>query len=325
MTSTVSKSGGARASVPKQILNRLDKLDQRFDRLDAKVDAVHRDVLELRAELVSVIDPKYRPLLAVGSRTIACLAVCILAACGGEAEPVAPVQPPPAPPPEQPPVLPPPVSSITVRFVYASPSDRPFNAEYSAGIERALVSIREWYGEQLGGRTFTLQSSAPEWCQMAAPHESFITPPGYPYVWDAVETAVQDCVPLASGGDPHVWVVYADVMEPCADSYGLGRGGGGLAFMGAWDLEGLSDPEWDHCGGGVLGFGRWIGGLGHEIGHAFGLPHPPGCDAGLSTCDREALMAVGFAAWPDTYLRGDEKKILLEGPFMNTTSSSEGG
>ena len=154
---------------------------------------------------------------------------------------------------------------------------------------------------------------------MSEPHDSFITPPGYPYVWTAVETAVKECVPLAAGGDPHVWVVYADVMEPCAESYGIGRGGDGRTIMGAWDLEGLSDPEWSHCGQRAHGYGRWIGGLGHEIGHAFGLPHPPGCDEGRSTCDHAALMATGFYDWPDTYLRQDERRVLLGGSFMNST------
>lgn len=235
----------------------------------------------------------------------------ILAACGSESVPVAPPQPPRAPPPA--PFI------VTVRVIYASPSDRPFRAEYSAGIERAVSAIREWYASELGGRTFPLETSSPEWCRMSEPHDSFITPPGYPHVWTAVETAVKECVPLAAGGDPHVWVVYADVMEPCAESYGIGRGGDGRTIMGAWDLEGLSDPEWSHCGQRAHGYGRWIGGLGHEIGHAFGLPHPPGCDEGLSTCDHAALMATGFYAWPDTYLRQDDRRVLLRGRFMNST------
>ena len=31
--------------------------------------------------------------------------------------------------------------------------------------------------------------------------------------------------------------------------------------------------------------GRWIGGLAHELGHALGLLHPPGCEEGLASCD----------------------------------------
>ena len=100
--------------------------------------------------------------------------------------------------------------------------------------------------------------------------------------------------------------------------YGLGRGGNSNAWLGAWDLVGLTDPEYSHCGQRIYGPNRWIGGLAHEMGHAFGLPHPPGCDEGLSTCDHGALMATGYADWPNTYLRDDEKEVLLEGRFMNS-------
>ena len=66
----------------------------------------------------------------------------------------------------------------------------------------------------------------------------------------------------------------------------------------------------------AFGIGRWIGGGGHELGHALGLPHPPGCEARLLTCDRNALMWTGYAAWPNTYLREDEKAVLLAAQFM---------
>ena len=90
-------------------------------------------------------------------------------------------------------------------------------------------------------------------------------------------------------------------------------------MMGRWDLRGLTDPTFDHCGLGAFGIGRWIGGAGHELGHALGLPHPPGCEARLSTCDRNALMWTGYAAWPNTYLREDEKAVLLAAQFMIPT------
>jgi hypothetical protein len=61
---------------------------------------------------------------------------------------------------------------------------------------------------------------------------------------------------------------------------------------------------------------RYVGGLGHELGHAFGLSHPPGCDQGLPTCDYNALMWAGYAAYPNTYLRPDEKSILLASEFF---------
>ena len=56
--------------------------------------------------------------------------------------------------------------------------------------------------------------------------------------------------------------------------------------------------------------------MAHELGHALGLPHPPGCDDGESGCDTLSLMWAGYAIYPDTYLRADEKEALLWSPFV---------
>ena len=58
------------------------------------------------------------------------------------------------------------------------------------------------------------------------------------------------------------------------------------------------------------------GGLARELGHVFGLPHPPGCEEGSPSCDTQALMWDGYDSYPNTYLRDDEKAVLLEVPFI---------
>ena len=165
--------------------------------------------------------------------------------------------------------------------------------------------------------------------------------------WDRILSAVQHCASVGNGytdassltfrervpyGDisafhewDHMWVVYADVDEPCPTaerSYRLGKEwlDIGTTILGRWDLHRLSDPSALRCGRGPWGYGRWIGGLGHEMGHILGtLPHPPGCDENLPTCDRGALMKSGYAAWPRTYLRVDEKAVLRTSPFIRAT------
>src|SRR5207247_1049543 len=109
----------------------------------------------------------------------------------------------------------------------------------------------------------------------------------------------------ATGGrfnDPdNVWIYYIDADPAC----GQGTGGtSGVALLGANDLRGLvSEPNVPACIGGrpdTSGVCRWIGGLGYELGHALGLPHPPGCDQG--NCLAEAyfsLMFVGYSLYPD--------------------------
>ena len=79
-----------------------------------------------------------------------------------------------------------------------------------------------------------------------------------------------------------------------------------------------------------------VGGLAHELGHAFELGHPPGCDEGLpqtakftyndgsfsseavnSVCDVYALMWLGFHwDYPETYLTDADKEVLNASPFL---------
>ena len=113
----------------------------------------------------------------------------------------------------------------------------------------------------------------------------------------------------------------------CGADGHLGAGGPGLTMLPREDLEGLIGNRliyYGLCEGGPWPgpVTRWIGGLGHELGHAFSLPHPPGCDAGTEgVCDRSALLAGGFGDYPDTYLRHDDKEALLRSPFLGRDSS----
>lgn len=154
--------------------------------------------------------------------------------------------------------------------------------------------------------------------------------------WEKVVEGVQHCAPVrgwADGGtydapgSTTTWVVYPDVEEACDDvneageyAHELGAGGWGLTLLGRDDVEGVTNQggEYYYCDEGPYygSLGRWIGGLAHELGHALGLPHPPGCDEGLPTCDYPALMHDGYQAYPDTYLRDDEKAILRRSPFI---------
>ena len=74
----------------------------------------------------------------------------------------------------------------------------------------------------------------------------------------------------------------------------------------------MNPGEYYYCDEGPYDgpLGRWFGGLAHELGHTFGLPHPPGCDEGQAACDRSALMGDGYSSYPNTYLRDDEKSVL---------------
>ena len=217
-------------------------------------------------------------------------------------------------------------SAGTVRVLYAIPSDREFRDDYSAGIANAIVDVQSWYRRELGGLTFSVYEATPEECRMSQPADFYSTG----HAWDKVVAAVQHCAPVKEGASNFVWVVYPDVEESCEeyfvlgeDGHELGRGGLGLTILP--DIEGITNPGKDYyfCGEGPYSgtFGRWVGGLGHELGHALGLPHPPGCDPwGPTTYDNLetwSLMHDGYGIYPDTYLLPDDKNILLRSYFVH--------
>ena len=84
------------------------------------------------------------------------------------------------------------------------------------------------------------------------------------------------------------------------------------------DLELMQNPGTKvYCDGTFYrSYGSVLGGLAHELGHTFLVPHPPGCDEGLPTCDYRALMWNGYDDYPDTYFRDDEKATLRRSPFI---------
>ena len=219
----------------------------------------------------------------------------------------------------------------TVRVVYAVPSDREFRSDYSEAIERAILGVQSWYRRQLNGLTFSLYDTVPQECQMGQPSEFY-----HRYSWERVVDGVQHCAPVKGGLDnDFTWVVYADVMPGCGPwEHGferLGRGAIGLTILGRRDLFGLVDEDADYqrCGEGYahrpgLPYGRWEGGLAHELGHTLHLVHPPGCDEGRPGCDHRALIAGGWFDYPDTYLRFDDKEALLRSRFIDGPRPSAG-
>ena len=201
---------------------------------------------------------------------------------------------------------PPPV----VQIVYAMPSDKEIKQEYVTAVGEAALHVQGWYADRLEGRTFELSASIPDICHLPGPAEYYERQHG----WNRILADLQPCAPVANGSPFYAWAVYADVPYDCEQSE-LGRGGAGVTIMHGLDLEGVVNGA-TQCGF-VGNKWRYIGGLAHEIGHVFGLSHPPGCDKGLDTCDKEAMMGRGYSIYPNTYFTEADIEVLLESPFIH--------
>jgi len=193
-----------------------------------------------------------------------------------------------------------------VRVIYLVSRDRQERPEYTKALEHAIRDLQGWYGKQLGGPTFRLNDPVVE--VVKTTHEAAWytgNPNGANRDDWGFNNALAEARELlgARHNDPeNVWLLYSDGPG------NTGRGGAGVAYLPEDDLLGLvgrhptqKDPL------------RWIAGLGHELGHAFGLPHPADTDK-----DADAIMWTGiYGKYPDkTYLTESDKRILMRSPFF---------
>ena len=209
-----------------------------------------------------------------------------------------------------------------VHVVYLVPADREPQKAYTRAIERAIENLQIWYRNALGtGDSFIL--ARPEVQVVATPHDAAwyaSTPNGDNrdlWFWFNV---LAEGAALTGGeaGDPNdVWVYYIDAAPNCGALYG---GALGVAVLPANDLRGLvGEPTIDLCTGAVepdQGTCRWVGGLGHELGHALGLPHPAGCETGDPSCPLKALMWLGYVTYPDAFLTATDQTLLEGSPLI---------
>ena len=210
----------------------------------------------------------------------------------------------------------------TVRVLYVSPADRQFRADYREVITHAIVDVQSWYRRQMGGLTFQLYDATPEWCQMSEDSEYYSHADD---IWAEVLEDVQHCAPAAGVGQmsDFIWVLYVDAEEACDDySAALGAGWWGLTLLGGIDLNRMANGggTWEYCDIGAYDrpFLGYLGGLAHEFGHTLGIPHPPGCDEGHPICgDDPELMGAGVDAYPDAYLRFDDKEQVIRSRFVS--------
>ena len=216
-----------------------------------------------------------------------------------------------------------------VRFIYVSTRNRRPKKKYKKALERAAKELQAWYRDEVGrGKTFALNDPIVEtvispqsdaWFQNTPRPE---TTSEWVWWYNALyETQRLLGIEQSTRPDPNVtYVIFVDSDQRCGQQGGGGRQG--FTVMPANDLRGLSGragrricndhPQWWY----ELPPCRYVGGVGHELGHAFGLQHL--CSANSAECnDREAIMDGGYQSFPETYLRAQDKRSLRRNAFFS--------
>lgn len=207
----------------------------------------------------------------------------------------------------------------TIRMVYLVPRDRQHVAGYELGMSRAIVDLQKWFFDQMAnGSTFTLHNPIVEVIKTSHDAAWYANNPSGAFsFWSNV---LADGFALTNGGfdDPqNRWIFYIDAQNNPGTSGG--GGANGVAVLPRSDLLGL-------IGQGPGSICRWVGGLGHELGHALGLPHPTQCENGSlpqndPTC--QSLMFLGYQIYPNTILLPADKAALTASGFLSNTASPQ--
>src|SRR3954451_16503386 len=204
-----------------------------------------------------------------------------------------------------------------VHIIYLVPADKALNLKYVEHLRRAVRNVRSWYEDQLDRRTFVTDKPTVSVIHLSQPGFAY-NAPNQTLQFSFFNNVIHEAFALTGAvfDDPNNrWIFYIDADPACGQDTGATFG---VALLPANDFRGLSgEQNIPPCPGQLPDnnpVGRWVGGLAHLMGRAFGLDFPPGCVDGdpNTACQENALMWTGYVRFPNTFLLPLDKEVLAQ-------------
>jgi hypothetical protein len=205
--------------------------------------------------------------------------------------------------------------SRAVRLVYLVPKDRNPRPQFPQRLVRAAQHTQLWYrGEVPDQFTFTVPPSVARTVKLEENAQFYLTsqPGADPALsfWSKVLKEMKRRLNATFNDPNNVWVFYADI-----NAQGQRTGASqGIVLIDEGDVTGL-------LGQSTQPLCRWVGGLAHELGHAFGLSHPAACAASPARQECASLMYTGYRQYPATDLLSTDGQRLRQSPFFGSLAN----
>ena len=212
--------------------------------------------------------------------------------------------------------------SKKVKTLYLVPQDKLISSANTQAIGRASVSLQYWYKQELKDKAFALDGKEP--VVVGTTHNSSYYSSNNSggeekfWFWNNVLADAKAVAGANLNDADSVWLIYIDADEACGQ---MGeRGLQGVSLGSANSLRGLTNvPTTAICQSEIATsktINAWVGSLGHQLGHAFGLAHSNACELNQSACQNNAIVQNGADLYPRTFLTASDRILLKQNLFF---------